>query len=405
MKVTLTGTLLLGLACTAGAAGLASQLRAEGDELEYNLHLDQALDHFNRAVAADPMDPASYRAVAATYMMRIAFRRGAVTADDFMGGEVNAKTLDMPKPPPDMADAFRRNAEHALQLAEQRVSAHPDTADAHYQLGAAIALLASYSATVDGQVLTAFSYARRAYKEHQKALEMDPGRKDAGLVVGAYQYILSTRSIAVRFFAHMGGLGTNKTRGLELIEAAARYPGENQTDARLALALIYNRERRYDDALAVLKELSGRYPENRLLWLEAGATALRAKRYQQARQFLDEGLAKRSRATGTLAFGEDALWYYKRGAALVGLGQFAAATADLRTSLSKEGRAWVHGRAHTELGKIADAEGDRRAARQEYTQAVALGKMARDASGQTEAEELLESPYHREAPGAAVSQP
>src|SRR5436190_74373 len=124
--VTLTSILLLGLACTAGAAGLASQLRAEGDELEYNLQLDQALDHFNRAVAADPMDPASYRAVAATYMMRIAFRRGAVTADDFMGGEVNAKTLDMPKPPPDMAAAFRRNAERALQLAEQRVAAHPD---------------------------------------------------------------------------------------------------------------------------------------------------------------------------------------------------------------------------------------------------------------------------------------
>src|SRR5471032_995824 len=93
-----------------GASPSASAFRAQGDEQEYNLRLDQALRHFRQAVDADPTDPASYRAVAATYFMRIAFRRGAVTADDFLGGQANADTLDMPRPPADLALAFHQNA-------------------------------------------------------------------------------------------------------------------------------------------------------------------------------------------------------------------------------------------------------------------------------------------------------
>ena len=51
-------------------------------------------------------------------------------------------------------------------------------------------------------------------------------------------------------------------------------------------------------------------------------------------------------------FGENALWFYKRGAARAALGRAADAEQDLRQSVSVEGRKWVHGRAHLELGKL-----------------------------------------------------
>ncbi len=371
----------------------ASRLRAQGDEQEYNLRLDQALRQFRQAVDADPRDPASYRAVAATYFMRIAFRRGAVTADDFLGGNTNADTIDLPKPPADLALAFHQNADKALQLAEQRLLANPNDADAHYQVGAAIALQASYSATIDGQVFSAFKFARRAYQENMKALELDPRRQDAGLIVGIYDYIISTRSMPVRLLARVGGLEGNKSRGITLIEAAARYPGENQTDARMALSLIYNKEQRYDEALRVLSELQARYPDNRLLWLESGATALRAGRFQDATRMLNGGFPKLSNPTSMRVFGEEALWRYKRGASLVGLHRNVEASADLKTSLSKEGRDWVHGRAHAELGKLADLAGNREAACEEYRTAVRLAKTADDSIGAADAEKLLSQRY------------
>ena len=46
---------------------------------------------------------------------------------------------------------------------------------------------------------------------------------------------------------------------------------------------MYNRERRYDDALRVLQELRRLYPRNRLVVLEAGSTALRAGRGRPGR--------------------------------------------------------------------------------------------------------------------------
>jgi tetratricopeptide (TPR) repeat protein len=384
------------------ASPSASGLRAQGNEHEYNLRLDPALSRFRQAVDVDPRDPASYRAIAATYLMRIAFRRGAVTADDFMGGEVSADTLEMPKPPSDLALGFRSNAERALHLAEQQVQARPNDADAHFQLGAAIALLASYSATIDGQVFAAFKLARRAYQEHSRALEIDPQRQDAGLIVGVYQYIVSTRSLPMRWLARVSGLDSDKARGIALIEAAARYRGENQTDAQLALAMIYNRERLYEKALSILSDLQARYPDNRLFWLEAGSTAIRAGQFQAAWRSLDGGLAKLAAASSLRAFGEEALWHYKRGASLVGLHRDAEAELDLRAALQQESRDWVHARAHTELGKLADLAGVRDAACQEYRVAVQLAKGANDSLGLEDAERWLARPY-REHPEAVMS--
>ena len=104
-------------------------------------------------------------------------------------------------------------------------------------------------------------------------------------------------------------------QGLKFVEGAANYPGESQTDARLALVLLYNREHRYDDALAQLAALRQRYPANRLLWLEAGGTLLRAERPADAEKMLDEGIAMSARDPRPRMFGEDALWSYKRGTA------------------------------------------------------------------------------------------
>jgi tetratricopeptide (TPR) repeat protein len=371
----------------------AARLRAQGNDQEFNLRLDQALRAFRRAVDANPGDPASYRAVAATYFMRIAFRRGAVTADDFISGDANADRIDVAQPPADLALAFHENAERALQLAEQRVKAHPKDADAHYQLGSAIGLLASYSATIDGQVFAAFKLARRAYQENGETLSLDPRRQDAGLVVGLYDYIVSTRSLPVRWLARASGLDGNKARGIAMIEAAARYPGENQTDARLLLSLIYNREGRYDEALHVLSDLQARYPDNRLLWLESGATALRAGHYQDATRMLNGGFPKLQNPAALQAFGEEALWRYKRGASLVGLRRNQEAAAELNAALRKEARGWVHGRAHAELGKLADLAGDRGAASREYLTAARLAKAADDAIGAADAERLLARRY------------
>src|SRR5581483_4879060 len=163
-------------------------------------------------------------------------------------------------------------------------------------------------------------------------------------------YIVSALSLPIRMMAYVVGFGGDKQRGLRMIEDAASYAGDNQEDARFALILLYNREKRYDDALRLMADLRARYPRNRLMWLEAGSTLLRAGRAAEAERMLSDGLARFADDRRQRMFGEDALWSYKRGAARAAIGRAADARADLARALGVEGRKWVHARAHLELG-------------------------------------------------------
>lgn len=176
---------------------------------------------------------------------------------------------------------------------------------------------------------------------------------------------------------------------MRLIEEAAAYGGDNQTDARFALILLHNREKRYDDALRVLGRLREEFPRNRLVWLESGSTALRAGRPADAERFLSEGFTRFADDRRPRMFGEDPLWHYKRGAARAAIGRTADAEADLKQALRLVGRNWVYARTHLELGKLALKAGNRDAARVELGAAATLGDSDNDPVTADEARRLL----------------
>src|SRR5579862_7439535 len=220
----------------------------------YSLDRDRAIETYRQAVAADPDDAAAYRGLASALWLSITFRRGNMTVDDYIG-KLTRSDLKLPPPPAEVAAAFRDAVEQALALGRKHVAARPNDPEAHFQLGSAIGLRASYVVTVEGSMLGGVRAARGAYDEHEKVLELDPKRADAGLIVGSYRYLVSAMALPMRWVAYMAGFGGGKEKGIQLIRGASEYPGENQTDARLALLLVYNREGRYDDALAELAKL------------------------------------------------------------------------------------------------------------------------------------------------------
>src|SRR6266571_3884554 len=363
-----------GLANPASAA-----LRARAANEIYNLDRDRALAIYRQAIEADPEDAGAYRGLATALWLSITFRRGNMTVDDYLGRVSRPKTPPVPTPA-DMVSAFNDAVERALALARKRMAVNPRDPDAHYQVGAAVGLRASYIATVEGSELRAFRAAREAYDEHEKVLELDSRRHDAGLIVGTYRYIVAALALPLRWVAYVAGFGGGREKGLQLIESAAAYPGDNQEDARFALVLLYNREKRFDDALKQLAILRERYPRNRLVWLEAGSTSLRAGRPADAERFIQEGFRRFASDSRARMFGEDAIWYYKRGTALAGLGRTAEAQQDLKKAVSLEGRKWVHGRSHLELGKLALKTGNRASANEEFHLAITLSESDNDAA-------------------------
>lgn len=354
----------------------------------YNLDHADAIAALDKALAADPNDPDAHRAAAVIAWLRIGFLRGSITVDDYLGS-VSKPNINMLPPPTDEANRFHHHIARALQLAEAEVRRQPQDAEAHFRLGAAVGTQASYGATVEGKILASFRAARRAYDAHERVLELDPRRKDAGLIVGTYRYVVSALSLPIRLMAYVAGFGGGKERGLSMIEEAAGYPSLSQTDARFALILLYNREKRYDDALRVIRELQQQYPRNRQLWYEAGATLIRAGRHADAERVLNDGIRMRDTDRRERMFGEDALWHYKRGVARARQARNSAASEDFQIPLSREARDWVRGRAHAELGQLAVKAGNREQGQHHYRQAIDLAIKGNDPNGRKEAEALV----------------
>ncbi len=368
----------------------SAQIRARAFDLVYNLDHDEAIALLRKELAAHPNDPALHRALASVLWLHVLFLRGAVTVDHYLGS-FSRTQVELKKPPPDLDEAFRTHVARAIELAQGRLASMPRDPQAHYDLGAAIGLRASHVATVEGKMLAGFNAARRAFDEHEEVLDIDPSRKDAGLVVGIYRYIVSTMSLPLRMMAYVAGFGGGRDRGIRMIEEAAAYRSESRTDAMFALVLVYNRERRFGDALKVLAELRRMYPRNRLVVLEAGSTALRAGLPAEAETSLTEGLGLLAKETRARIPGEEALWRYKRGAARAASQKTAAALEDLQAAIGPDAPAWVAGRAHTELARLSLARGDRAAAANQAGRAESLCAQGNDQPCVDQARRLLRS--------------
>jgi hypothetical protein len=215
--------------------------------------------------------------------------------------------------------------------------------------------------------------------------------------------VISTLSMPMRMMAYVAGFGGGRDRGIQMLQEAAAFrsaanpgsPGtvanDAATDAMFALVLVYNRERRHDEGVRVLLQLRRLYPRNRLLLLEAGATALRGGKAQRADELLSEGLAMLAGDRRERMPGEEALWRYKRGAARAALGRLDEARADLHAATGAGAQAWVNGRARVELGRLALENGDRAAAAREATEGRTLCERGNDPVCVQDARALLRS--------------
>jgi tetratricopeptide (TPR) repeat protein len=381
------------IACVATSAVAAAnpqsetlRVRASGEL--YNLDRERALATYREAVKIDPADASAQRGLAGALWIDESFRRGTMIVDSYLGG-VTRSNVKLPPPPAALLSEFEAVTGQAIELARKKIAANQRDPDAYYELGAAVGLRASFAATIQGSVRTAFGSAREAYNAHERVMELDKRRRDAGLIVGTYRYLIAGMALPVRWMAYAAGFGGGREKGLTLVKEAADYSGDNRVDARVALVLLYNREKRYNEALQQLERLRAEFPRNRLFWLETGGTLLRAGRHAEADRVLTEGIDRFAGDNRSRMFGEQAIWFQKRGEARAAIGHAAEARIDLHKALESEGRRWVHGRARLELGRLAVKLNDRAGAETELKTAITLCESDNDQPCAAEARRLM----------------
>jgi predicted Zn-dependent protease len=370
----------------------------------YNLDYDSAIRLGRDATTAAPNDVRAHHALASVIWLDLIFKRGAVTTDAYLSGVLHSpKTL--PAPPPDLDAECRREVDRAIELAEAWTKREPNSVEARFEQGEAYAIRASYLASIAGNTTGAFGPARKAFDAEEDVLEHQPARPGAAVIVGLYRYIVSTLGLPSRWFAYMVGFGGDRAKGISMLEGVVAGGGEGHVEAAASLVLIYARERRHGDALTLARKLEAEFPRNRLFTLEAGSAAVRAGRGAEANDILSRGLAALDMDTRPRFPNERATWLMKRGMARTEMGHLADAVTDLRAALAESPSGMVGGRSHLELGRIADLEGQRAGAVAEYRQARDLCTAAHDDPCVNDANRLTDKAFggkSRGAPGTDV---
>jgi tetratricopeptide (TPR) repeat protein len=255
----------LSLFCNEAAA-FGQSAATRGLDHFYNLEYDQAIVDFQRNIAENPQVPSGYNYLAQGLLYREMFRAGALESELVSGA--NPFLRRKLEPSSDVETAFHRAIEDAMKKAQAVSDTNPGDIRATYSLGVAYGLRGNWNFLVRKAYLDALRDLTSSRKLCNRVLEMDPQFIDAKLIQGVHDYVVGSLPGYMRLLGFLGGIRGDRAAGIAALQDVAARGKINDNDAKLALCAIYRRERKPQEAIALLNDLIPRFPRNYLLWFE-----------------------------------------------------------------------------------------------------------------------------------------
>ncbi|HEX8853897.1 MAG TPA: hypothetical protein VF754_10445, partial [Pyrinomonadaceae bacterium] len=280
-------------------AGTADEARARLDELRvagfealYSLDYEGARQKFKEIARLFPEHPAGPQFLAAVLWTQTLNESRRLQSSLYASESFYGKTEDVVNPR--TVEQFRELTRSATLLAKARLKANPRDVEALYFLGATEGLKAAFAAAVQRSFMSALRDGSSSVDRHRDVIKLDPNYHDAELTIGLYDYVVGTLPLPVKLLASIGGVRGSKKRGLLTLERVAKEGRFARDDAKSLLIVLYKREKRYGEALALARELGTKYPRNYLYKLEqADALISQAAVERQAGNATAAGKAER----------------------------------------------------------------------------------------------------------------
>ncbi len=252
----------------------ADPLNSSAFEHFYDMDYERSIQEFTQIAQRHPGDPDAVNHVLTAVLFRELYRIGALNAGEYANDSfINSRHRPAD---PHVCDRIKALVEQAEKIEEKRLDANPKDVTALYARGVTRAQFATYTALIEHAWFSALRNALGARRDHERVLELDPHNLDAKLIVGTHNYVIGNLPWGVKAASSMVGLSGNKEKGLEYLKDAASGNTETSIDAKIVLVVFWRRERRFDEALQILRSLEPQYPHNVLFALEE-ANQLRAK--------------------------------------------------------------------------------------------------------------------------------
>lgn len=242
-------------------------LRADGFEALFNLDYERARRDFREIVRLFPAHPAGPQFLATGLWIETLYETRRLQASLYSSDSFYSPNDD--KADPKVVEQFRAWTREAKRLADARLKQNPKDTEARYFLGAIAGLKASFEEAVERRHFAAMRDGSDAVDHHRDLIKLDPTFHDAELTIGLYDYVLGTLPLAAKILVGVTGARGSRKRGLATLERVTKEGKWARDDARTLLIVLYTRERRYADTLALARELAARYPRNYLFRLEA----------------------------------------------------------------------------------------------------------------------------------------
>ncbi len=236
----------------------------QGSHQMYNLEFAKAHETFaeyERLHPGDPMGPVSDAAAD----LFSEFNRMHVLESEFFtddAGFVGREHRLVADP------AAKRAFEQALQrsqaLASSVLAQSPQDENALLAAVLEHGLRSDYLSLIEKENWSALSEAKHARKAAQRLLDVHPTCYDAYLAIGVENYLLSLKSLPVRWLLRMGGAQTDKQTGIERLRITAEKGRYLLPFARLLLAVAAIRDKDVVTARRMLSWLASEFPNNPL---------------------------------------------------------------------------------------------------------------------------------------------
>ncbi len=232
----------------------------------YNLDFDRSVQEFQRIADKYPNDAFAVNHLLTAVLFRELYRMGALNSAEY----ANNSFLSAPHYPadPKAKEQIRYLINRALRIEKAQLEANPKDVNALYARGVTRAQFATYTALIEHAWVSALRNAVGARHDHEKVLEVAPDYVDAKLVVGAHNYVVGSLPWGFKVASSLVGLSGNKDKGLQYLREAAENGKESGVDAKIVLMVFLRRERRFEEALALDRQLVAAYPQSSLLKLE-----------------------------------------------------------------------------------------------------------------------------------------
>lgn len=238
-------------------------------ERMYSFDFVSAYGVLAHAIEKAPQDPLPYAARSAALLFSELDRMGVLKSEFFASNKRIASKRQNVSPDAGVKARLNSDMETAKRLAGATLASDPQDANALFSLAMAWGIAADYMALVEKRQFASLSLAKQSHLYATQLRKARPDLYDAMLTTGLSEYILGSLPFFVRWFVKFEDTEGSKEKGIEQLKVVARAGRLYKPFAKILLAIVNMREKRYQAAYALLDDLSREFPENPLLRAEA----------------------------------------------------------------------------------------------------------------------------------------